>query len=134
MKLWKTCLFHFEEADGIGLISALIVMTKLKVHLDFLDAEQASELVERFAKKKRGKSVIAKCINFLQFRHHVNMHTSREIYLECLTRTRTGQFSNVRGHGPNNISALSGLPYISGIPYIFRQQFKFLEIFYLFQL
>ena len=54
--LEKTCLFHFEEADGIGLISALIVMTKLKVHLDFLDAEQASELVERFAKKKRGKS------------------------------------------------------------------------------
>ena len=58
--------FHFEEADGIGPISALIVFTKLKVHLDFLYDKQASELVERFAKKKRGKTVIAKGINFFQ--------------------------------------------------------------------
>ena len=50
--LEKICLFQFEEADSIGLISALMVMTKLKAHLDFLDEEQASELVEIFAKTK----------------------------------------------------------------------------------
>ena len=55
-----------EEKDGIGLLSALMVMTKLKGHLDFLDDEQASELVERFARKKKGKTVAVKGINFLQ--------------------------------------------------------------------
>ena len=62
----KTCTFHFEEADGIGLISALMVMTKLKMHLDFSDNEQASTLVETFAKRKRGNTVHSKGINFLQ--------------------------------------------------------------------
>ena len=55
--LEKTCIFHFKEADGIGLILALIAMTKLRTHLDFLDEAQANELVERFQKKKRGKIV-----------------------------------------------------------------------------
>ena len=32
-----------------------IVMTKLRRHLDILDDEQASELVERFEKKERRK-------------------------------------------------------------------------------
>ena len=41
--LEKACLFHHEEADGIGLISALIAMTNLKAHLEFLDEEQATE-------------------------------------------------------------------------------------------
>ena len=34
------------------------------IYLDFLDEEQASELVERFAKKKKGKTGIVKGINF----------------------------------------------------------------------
>ena len=58
--------FHWEESDGIILISALIAMTKLKAHLDFLDEEQATELVERFGKKRRGRATNAKGINFLQ--------------------------------------------------------------------
>ena len=33
----KTCLFYFNEADGHGIISALIVMVKLRRHLEFLD-------------------------------------------------------------------------------------------------
>ena len=53
--LEKICLFNFKEVDGIGLISALMVLTKLKMHLDFLDDEQASILVERSAKKKKEK-------------------------------------------------------------------------------
>ena len=48
------------ESDGIGLVSALITMTKLKAHLDFLDLEQATELVERFGKKKREKLLMLK--------------------------------------------------------------------------
>ena len=42
--LKKTCLFYYKDAIGIGLMSAL----------EFLDDEQASELVESFAKKTRG--------------------------------------------------------------------------------
>ena len=45
--LEKTCLFHYNEADGYGIVSALITMTKLRRHLDFLDEEQANELVKR---------------------------------------------------------------------------------------
>ena len=36
------------------------------MQLDFLDNEQASTLVEKFTKRKSGKTVIAKGINFLQ--------------------------------------------------------------------
>ena len=64
--LENTCLFHTNEADGHGIISALIVMTKLKRHLEFLDEEQATELVERFVNKKRGENAIPKGINFLE--------------------------------------------------------------------
>ena len=51
--LEKSRLFHFEESDGIGLISLLVAITKLKVHLDFLNDEQATELVERFERKRK---------------------------------------------------------------------------------
>ena len=61
--LEKTCLFHCYEVDGHGIISALVI--KLRRHSDFLDQVQATELVERFAKKKRGKNAMAKDINFL---------------------------------------------------------------------
>ena len=62
----KTCLFHFNESDGHCIISALIVMVKLRRHVEFLDDVQATELVEMFAKMKRGKNAVIKCIHFLQ--------------------------------------------------------------------
>ena len=45
-------MFHFYEADGRSIISALVVMVKLRKRLDFLDEVQVTELVESFAKKK----------------------------------------------------------------------------------
>ena len=53
--LEKTGLFHFNEADGHGIISALIVRVKLRRHLEFLDDVQATELVEMLTKKRTGK-------------------------------------------------------------------------------
>ena len=53
--LEKTCLFHFEEVDGIGLIS-----TQIKNASRFLDDEQASFLIERFAKRKKERLQLLK--------------------------------------------------------------------------
>ena len=41
-------------------------MVKLRRHLEFLDDVQATELVEMFAKKRRGKNAVIKGIHFLQ--------------------------------------------------------------------
>ena len=36
-RLENTCFLHFNLADGHGIISALIVVVKLRRHLEFLD-------------------------------------------------------------------------------------------------
>ena len=56
--LEETCLYHFNKADGHGIISALIVLVKRRRHLEFLDDVQATEMIEMFAKKRRGKIAV----------------------------------------------------------------------------
>ena len=53
--LQKSCLFHENEVYGHGIVSALVVMTKSKRDLDFLDEDQATELVQKFSKEKEGQ-------------------------------------------------------------------------------
>ena len=53
--LEKACVFHFNEADRHGIISALIVMVKFRRHLEFFDDVQATELVEMFLKREEEK-------------------------------------------------------------------------------
>ena len=50
-------MFNFNEADGLAIISALIVRVKLRKHLEFLDVVQGTEMVEVFAKTRRGKTL-----------------------------------------------------------------------------
>ena len=64
--LERTCLFRYTSVDGIGLVSALFVMTKLLRELEFLDEARASDIVQRFQKKKRGKNVAPRGIDFLK--------------------------------------------------------------------
>ena len=53
MKDWNKHLsFPLHKAEDHGIISALIVMTKLQRELAFLDEDGASEIVLNFQKKK----------------------------------------------------------------------------------
>ena len=49
-------MFHFNEADEHGMMSALIDMIKLRRLLELLDDLEAAELVEMFSKKEKRKS------------------------------------------------------------------------------
>ena len=64
--LETACLFHNTKVDGHGIISALIVMTILCRELEYLDEDRAFEIVSNFQKKKRGKSINLRGIDFLK--------------------------------------------------------------------
>ena len=64
--LEKTCLFEHTETDGLGIIHILLEMFRLRREMEFMDENQAIVLYINFSKKKRGKNIALKGIDFVK--------------------------------------------------------------------
>ena len=68
--LERTCSFAYTETDGLGMIHMVLEMFRLR---KFMDKNQAIDMYTSFLKRKRGKNIGPKGIDFVKNNDYIRI-------------------------------------------------------------